>query len=152
MKTLYLARYTRSKFQNPFMLKKFYYQPTGKWYRCGNDRIQTLLFLWLYSLGNYRLYSKLFYIEDPQKGLMNMPVRDLSHILNNIYKTGGCEHNNCYAMALDGLYLRFLFEKLLPCHRDIKDNESKIRNIIYQLYPNISKELSKKYPDIKIFL
>lgn len=152
MKTIYLSRYTRSKLQNPFMLKKFYYEPTKKWYRCGNERIQTLLFLWLYSLDNYKLYGSLFYINDPHYGYMNVPIREFPHILNNIYKEEGCTHNCCYGMALDGLYLRFLHEGLLPFSGDKKLNQARIRNVIYQLYPNISKELIKKYPDIKIFL
>lgn len=152
MKTLYLSRYTRSKFQNPFMLKKFYYKPTEKWYRCGSEHIQTLLYIWLYAFGNWKKYQKLFYINDDKEGFMELPLRPLDHIFGNIHKEGGLVHNNEFATAMDALYLRLLQEDLLPQRGPKSVFESKIQTIVYQLYPNINKELSKKYPDIKLFL
>ena len=156
MRNVPIQGWSNSKFINPFCVNGFKY--CDEYFTCLEGHIQVLLYLYMYGLNTSKQVCKLFriYAEDRW---VELPWRRLSKLIYRIDQTRGwlCldEYTtmmNClYSDAkLDGMVLDYsdkdLFNKSTKTAWD-----SWIKTWIFTKYPNILKELHKKFPSINLF-
>lgn len=147
-----------SKFTNPFVLKRFWYN--NKEYSCPDSYTQTLLYLYLYGISHHPSVIKLFEIYDGTERI-TLKERSMYHILMFLKATDGVIEEDDYSHMYNQLYkycLKYSVEYGIdypivhPYKHMIEEWEIIIKVWILNNYPNIIKELQTKYPDINFFL
>ena len=157
MRRVPINRWGNSKFINPFLLKSFIYN--NKEYDCSDSHIQTLLYMYMYGLNTSKAICSLFSIKTPS-GVIELPWRRLSKLMYRIDQTKGWEHRDEYTTMMDSMYRDALTDNMVLDYEDKHTFnrgtktlwDSWVKTWIFKNYPNIIKELHKKYKDIKIFI